>query len=64
MENKGNRCIIMEEGAGSRGMAKNELKKSKNGRKGGRAGIQYEWRHWDGKKKSLEDVYRYISVGK
>ena len=42
----------MEEGAGSRGM-------TKNGREGGRAGIQYEWRHWDGKKSRLR---MYIGI--
>ena len=31
-------------------MAKNEPKKAINGREGGWAGIQYEWRHWDGEK--------------
>jgi hypothetical protein len=39
---------MMEEGAGSRGMAKNDPKSENEGEG---AGLVYnEWRHWDGTK--------------
>jgi hypothetical protein len=47
MGNNGSRCVMVGEGAGSKGMAINGLK-SENGGEGGRIGIHYECRHLDG----------------